>query len=290
MRIRHLPLAALAAAVLAIPARPDHARAQEAPDLSAAPLDAAVPLDPRVVHDTLANGVVIYVQENPEPRDRAELRLVIRAGSVLEDDDQRGLAHLVEHMAFNGTENFEKQALIDYLESIGMRFGPDVNAFTSFDETVYMLTVPTDSAAQFDTAFRILEEWSRRLAFDPEEVAKERPVVVEEWRLGRGAQMRTLDEHLPVLFHGSRYAERLPIGQKEVIEGAPIETIRRFYETWYRPDLAAVIAVGDFDAEEVVAKIREHFGGWEAPPAPKPRPPPRPPGSSRQFTARHTRG
>jgi zinc protease len=254
--VKHRPLlAAATAALLFLSSRP--ARAQDEADL--------LPLDPAVVHDTLPNGVVVYVRENPEPEERAELRLVIKAGSVLEDDDQRGLAHLVEHMAFNGTEGFEKQELVDYLESIGMRFGPDVNAYTSFDETVYMLSVPTDSAAQFDTAFRILAEWSRRLAFDPEEVEKERPVVIEEWRLGRGAQMRTLDKHLPVLFHGSRYAERLPIGQKEILETAPIEAIRRFYDTWYRPDLAAVIAVGDFDASEVVEKVREQFADWQGP-------------------------
>lgn len=262
----------LLALTVTVCAFPQRSPAQDASDLANAPLEAEVPLDPAVVYDTLPNGLVVYVRENPEPDDRAELRLVIKAGSVLEDEDQRGLAHLVEHMAFNGTESFEKQELVDYLESIGMRFGPDVNAYTSFDETVYMLTVPTDSAAQFDTAFRILAEWARRLTFDPEEVAKERPVVVEEWRLGRGAQMRTLDEHLPILFQGSRYADRLPIGQKEILETAPIEVMRRFYDTWYRPDLAAVIAVGDFDAEEVIAKIGEHFADWHGPAEPRPRP------------------
>jgi zinc protease len=268
LRLRAI-LAAAAALVLA--ARPTATPAQTPVAAAAAPLEAQVPLDPQVVHDTLANGLLLYVRANPEPRDRAELRLVLKAGSVLEDEDQRGLAHLVEHMAFNGTARFEKQALVDYLESIGMRFGPDVNAYTAFDETVYMLTVPTDSAAQFETALRILEDWARHLAFEPAEVEKERPVVIEEWRLGRGAGMRTLDAHLPVLFHGSRYAERLPIGRREVIETAPVEALRRFYDTWYRPDLAAVIAVGDFDAERVAAQLRERFAGWEGPTEPRPR-------------------
>lgn len=227
--------------------------------------DDPVPLDGAVFHDTLPNGLVLYVRENPEPRDRAELRLVIRVGSVLEEEDERGLAHLVEHMAFNGTERFEKQEIVDYLESIGMRFGPDVNAYTSFDETVYMLTVPTDSAARLETGLDILEEWAKAIAFDPAEVEKEIPVVVEEWRLRRGAGMRTLEEHLPVLLEGSRYAERLPIGQRETIESATDEKLRGFYERWYRPDLAAVIAVGDFDLEPMVEGFRERFGDWETP-------------------------
>lgn len=230
-----------------------------------------VPLDGRVVHDTLPNGLVLYVRENPRPRDRIELRLVLRAGSVLEEPAERGLAHFVEHMAFNGTARFEKQAIVDYLESIGMRFGPDVNAYTSFDETVYMLTVPTDSVDQLETGLDILEDWAEGIAFDPEEVAREAPVVVEEWRLGRGAGMRTLDEHLPVLFEGSRYAERLPIGTKETIEAATAGDLRAFYERWYRPDLAAVIAVGDIDAAEMVEAIRSRFGDWETPAGAPPR-------------------
>ncbi len=220
-----------------------------------------LPLDPLVLHDTLPNGVQYYVRENREPRERAELRLVVDAGSVLEEEDQRGLAHLLEHMAFNGTAHFGEEELVDYLESIGMRFGPDVNAFTSFDETVYMLTVPTDSAAVVETAFQILEDWAHGISLDPDALARERPVVVEEWRLGRGAEMRMLDEHLPVIFKDSRYAVRLPIGELEVIEDAPVEAVRSFYEDWYRPELMAVIAVGDFDADSIVARIERHFGG-----------------------------
>lgn len=244
---------------------PAPGRGQETEPPADRGLDAApaagddLPLDPHVIHDTLSNGLQYYVRENREPRERAELRLVVDAGSVLEEEDQRGLAHLLEHMAFNGTAHFGEQELIDYLESIGMRFGPDVNAFTSFDETVYMLTVPTDSNAVIETGFQILEDWARGISLDPEALARERPVVVEEWRLGRGAEMRMLDEHLPVIFKDSRYAVRLPIGEKEVIEDAPVETVRRFYEDWYRPGLMAVIAVGDFDAGEMVERIERHF-------------------------------
>ena len=141
-----------------------------------------IPPDPEVTTGTLANGLTWFIHENDEPENRAELRLVVNAGSILEDEDQLGLAHFVEHMAFNGTENFEKQALVDYLESIGMQFGPDVNAYTSFDETVYMLQVPMDDPEVLATAFQILVDWAGGVLFDPEEVDKERGVVIEEWR------------------------------------------------------------------------------------------------------------
>ncbi|MGD2216039.1 MAG: insulinase family protein [Gemmatimonadales bacterium] len=228
-------------------------------------LQRSLPVDSAVTLGTLPNGLRYYIRENPEPQERAELRLVVKAGSVLEDDDQQGLAHFVEHMAFNGTEHFEKQELVDYLEGIGMRFGPDLNAYTSFDETVYMLTVPTDSAELVATAFQILEDWAHGLAFDHEEIDKERGVIIEEWRLGRGAGARIRDQQLPVLFQGSRYAERLPIGKREIVESFEYETLVRFYRDWYRPDLMAVIAVGDFDAATIEELIRRHFAGIPMP-------------------------
>ena len=178
---------------------------------------------------------------------------------MLEDDDQQGLAHFVEHMAFNGTESFAKQEIVSYLESIGMRFGPDVNASTGFDETDYTLRVPTDRPEILDKGLQILAEWAHAVAFEPEEIEKERGVVIEEWRLGRGAEARMRDKQLPVLFRGSRYAERLPIGRKEVLERAPREALQRFYRDWYRPDLMAVIAVGDFDPAAMESAIRERF-------------------------------
>jgi len=236
------------------------------------PLDAPIPLDPNVTAGTLANGLRYYIRVNREPARRAELRLVVNAGSVLEDEDQRGLAHFVEHMAFNGTKNFAEQALVHYLESIGMRFGPDLNAYTSFDETVYLLQVPTDSVGPLEMGFRILADWAHQQVFDSVEVEKERGVVIEEWRLGRGAAARMRDKQLPVLFSGSRYAERLPIGDREVLETFSHEALRRFYRDWYRPDLMAVIAVGDFDAMHVEALIRRYFAG--IPPARSPRPRP----------------
>jgi zinc protease len=213
----------------------------------AADLAAPVPLDPAVTTGTLPNGLRYFVRQNAKPEQRAALWLVVGAGSVDEDDDQQGLAHLIEHMAFNGTENFPKQALVSYLESIGMQFGPEVNAYTSQNETVYMLQVPTDQPGLLDTGLRILEDWAHRVSFDEAEVDKERGVVIEEWRLGRGADERMGDAQLPVIFHGSRYGQRNTIGDPEILRNAPYETLRRFYRDWYRPDLMAVVAVGDFD-------------------------------------------
>jgi zinc protease len=238
---------------------------------STAKSDSLLPMDPAVKIGTLPNGLRYYIRTNRKPEHRAELRLVVNAGSVLEDDDQRGLAHFVEHMAFNGTTNFKKQELIDYIERIGMRFGADLNAGTSFDETVYQLQVPTDSAGFLSRAFQILEDWAHGVTFDTTEIRKERGVVLEEWRMGRGARQRMLDQQLPVLFQGSRYATRLPIGTQECIQQCPPEALLRFYREWYRPDLMAVVAVGDFDPTRVEALIRQHFGKLQRPSRARPR-------------------
>ena len=238
-------------------AAPQKAAPPQAPAPPPAP---KLPVDPNVTLGTLQNGVRYIIRENKRPENRAELRLVVNAGSILEDEDQQGLAHFVEHMAFNGTRNFPRQDLVDYLESIGMRFGPDLNAYTSFDETVYMLQAPTDSARVVTQAFRILEDWASGVLFEAEEIDKERGVVIEEWRLGRGAGARLRDKQFPILLKGSRYAERLPIGKKAVLDTFRHEAAKRFYRDWYRPDLMAVIAVGDFETEWIEGLIREHFG------------------------------
>lgn len=234
-------------------------------------LTEVLPRDPAVLTGQLDNGLRYYVRANGRPENRAFLRLIVRAGSVLEDDDQRGLAHFVEHMAFNGTRNFEKTELLDYLQGIGMRFGPDVNAYTSFDETVYMLEVPTDDPEILDTALLVLEDWASGVSLEDEEIERERGVVIEEWRGDRGAGARLRDAEIPYRFHGSRYAERLPIGDPEVLREAPPQRLRDFYRDWYRPDLMAVVAVGDFEAAEVEAEIRERFGKLEAPDEPRER-------------------
>lgn len=228
-------------------------------------LDATLPVDPRIRTGELDNGLTYYVRRNASPQDRAELWLVVDAGSVLEEDDQRGLAHFVEHMAFNGTERFARRELVAYLESIGMRFGPDVNAYTSFDETVYLLQVPTDRAGSLERGIDILDDWAHGITFDPAEVDQERRVLVEEWRLGRSAEGRLLDAQVPVLFSGSRYAERMPIGTREVLETVPRDELVGFYRDWYRPDLMAVIAVGDFDPARVERLVRRRFGAIERP-------------------------
>ena len=259
-----VPLAVVAVAVawVAVPLRV----AAQAPAL-----DDPLPPDPEVVTGTLDNGLRYFIHENRRPENRALLRLVVNVGSIVEDEDQLGLAHFVEHMAFNGTRNFEKSALVDYLESIGMAFGPHVNAYTSFDETVYMLQVPMDDPEALANGFRILQDWAAGQLFDPEEVDKERGVVVEEWRGRRGAAARIQDQQMPVIFEGSLYAERLPIGKPEVLESAPPETLRRFFEDWYRPGLMAVVAVGDFDGAQIESMVQEYFGGLRDPESPRPR-------------------
>ncbi|MFQ6613287.1 MAG: M16 family metallopeptidase [Fidelibacterota bacterium] len=226
---------------------------------------AILPLDSAVVSGTLENGLTYFIRRNEKPENRVELRLAVNAGSILEDNDQQGLAHLTEHMAFNGTTHFPKQKLVDYLERIGMRFGADVNAYTSFDETVYMLEVPTEEASYIDTGFQVLRDWAGELLFEPEEVDKERGVVKEEWRLGRGANARMRDIELPVILKGSRYAERLPIGKPAIIDTAHYETLRRFYRDWYRPDLMAVIAVGSIEPRKIETLIRDRFSDLQNP-------------------------
>jgi zinc protease len=230
-----------------------------------------MPVDPQITMGKYANGMSYYIRANKRPEKRAELRLVVKAGSILEDEDQQGLAHLCEHMAFNGTKHFPKNEIVSFLESIGMRFGADVNAFTSFDETVYILTIPTDKPETIDKALLVLEDWAHNLSFDPSEVEKERGVVMEEWRLGRGAGRRILDKLFPVILKGSRYADRLPIGKPEIIQGGKIERLKQFYTDWYRPDLMAVVAVGDFDKAAMEKMVSTHFASIPAINKPKPR-------------------
>ena len=212
-----------------------------------------------MVRSTLSNGLSYYIRHNEEPRNRAQIALVIKAGSVHEEESQRGLAHFAEHMAFNGTERFAKQEIVEYLESIGNVFGPDVNAQTGFDDTTYWLEIPTDDSEIAETAFRILSDWAYGISFDPEEVDLESGVVLEEWRLYQGFGSRLEDNLLQLLFGSSLYANRSPIGLPEVVENATAELLREYYERWYRPDLMAVVAVGDFDVDSMEAKVKQHF-------------------------------
>ncbi|HLA89969.1 MAG TPA: insulinase family protein [Gemmatimonadaceae bacterium] len=234
-------------------------------------LGASLPTDSAVIRGRLPNGLRYLIRRNGKPEKRAELRLVVNAGSILETDAQRGLAHFVEHMAFNGTARFPKAAIVNYLERVGMRFGADLNAYTSFDETVYELQIPTDTAQLVATALDILEDWAHGVSFDTAEIRKERGVVVEEWRTGRDASTRVSYRQFPVMLKGSKYAERLPIGTKENLERFPDSLAVRFYRDWYRPDLMTVVAVGDFDVTAIEAGIRERFARIPVPASPRPR-------------------
>lgn len=236
----------------------------------------------------LPNGLTYYIRKNAKPEKKVELRLAINAGSILERDDQQGLAHFLEHMAFNGTKNFPKNELISYMQSIGISFGADLNAYTSFDETVYILPIPTNKPELLDKGFQILEDWASAITLDKAEIDKERGVVLEEMRLGRGADQRMSDRFYPLLFYGSQYAKRMPIGQKQILENFDRQALIDFYEDWYRPDLMAVVAVGDLDVDATEAKIKQHFADIKPKRAAKPRPTFEIPDHKESFTAIET--
>jgi zinc protease len=222
-------------------------------------LNAPIPWDPNVRTGKLPNGLTYFIRKNNKPENKVELRLAVNVGSTAERPDQQGLAHFIEHMAFNGTKNFKKNDLVSYLQSIGVSFGSHLNAYTSFDETVYMLSIPTQKPELLDKGVLVLSDWASSLTLDPEEVQKERGVVMEELRLGKGADQRMRDRYFPKMFKGSIYAERLPIGKAEVLQNFEINTLRDFYEDWYRPDLMAVIVVGSLDPDDMERKIKASF-------------------------------
>jgi zinc protease len=224
-----------------------------------------MPVDPEVVVGTLPNGLRYYVRPNGKPSHRAELRLVVKAGSVLEDDDQQGLAHFVEHMQFEGTRHFPQQSIGNFLSSLGLSIGADANAATSYDDTQYTLRVPTDVPGVLDRALLVLEDWAQGASFDQSGIDRQRGVVLSEWRLHLGAGERTQDKIRRVQLEGSRHAERPPIGKPDIIERAQREQLTRFYRDWYRPDLMAVIVVGDVDRDAVVTMIKEHFSSLSSP-------------------------
>jgi len=220
-----------------------------------------IPVDPNVKIGKLPNGLTYYIRNNGKPEDKVELRLVVNAGSIMETDRQLGLAHFMEHMNFNGTKNFKKNDLVDYLQSIGVKFGADLNAYTSFDETVYILPIPSDDPEKLEKGFQILEDWAHNTTLSEEAIDGERGVVLEELRIRLGADERMQKITLPKMMYGSRYADRLPIGTKENLENFSYDDVRDYYKTWYRPDLMAVVAVGDLDVETMEKKITDHFAG-----------------------------
>lgn len=230
-----------------------------------------LPIDPNVKVGRLSNGLVYYIRKNIKPEKKIELRLAVNAGSILEDDDQQGLAHFTEHMAFNGSKNFKKNDLVSFLQSIGVEFGADLNAYTSFDETVYILPIPTEKKENIEKGFQILEDWASTVAFESGEIDKERGVVLEESRLGKGADDRMFRQVYPKIFEGSKYANRLPIGKEDILKTFKPEVIKRFYSDWYRPNLMAVAVVGDIDPAEAEKMIKSHFEHLKNPANPKPR-------------------
>lgn len=225
-----------------------------------------IPTDPALRTGKLANGFTYYIRHNDEPKKRAELYLLNKVGSVLEDDDQLGLAHFMEHMNFNGTTHYPKNELISYLQKAGVRFGADINASTGFDETVYQLPIPLDDPAMLDNGIKILRDWAQEATLDPSEIDKERGVVLEEERLGKGAADRMARQYLPFLLNHARYADRLPIGRDSVLTRFKPETIRRFFHDWYRPDLQALVIVGDIDVAAVEKMVKTDFSDLKNPP------------------------
>ncbi len=223
-------------------------------------LNQEIPKDPNVIYGKLDNGMTYYIRSNATPAKRAELSIVINTGSVQEEEDQRGLAHFCEHMCFNGTKNFPKHELVDFLERTGMKFGAEVNAYTTFDETIYGITVPLDSVDLLDKGLLVLHDWAYLVSFEGEEIDAERKVIHEEWRTRQGAQTRMQEGMFSAMFHNSKYAERLPIGLMSVVDGCEYEALRRYYRDWYTPNREAVVIVGDFDAKEMEQKVKDLFG------------------------------
>ncbi|HEY9343384.1 MAG TPA: insulinase family protein, partial [Hanamia sp.] len=231
----------------------------------------ALPADPDVRTGILPNGFTYYIRRNTEPQKRATFYLPMKVGSILENDKELGLAHFLEHMAFNGTKNFPKNELINYLQTNGVRFGADINAYTSFDETVYQLPLPTDNPEIVKNGLQILRDWAQGILLESDEIEKERGVIIEEKRIGKGASERMQKQYLPMLFNHSRYADRLPIGTEEVLLKFKPDIIREFYKKWYRPNLQAIIVVGDINVDEMEKLVIEKFSDLKNPSNPEKR-------------------
>ena len=230
-----------------------------------------LPFDPKIKTGQLANGLKYFIVQNKKPEKKIELRLIVNAGSILEDNDQQGLAHLMEHMNFNGLAHFPKNEVVHYLQSIGVSFGADLNAYTSFEETVYILPIPAEDKGKIDQGFQVIADWSHAALLEPDEVNKERGVVLEESRLGKGADDRMMKKWLPEYMNGSLYGERLPIGKDEILKNFPQDVLKRFYKDWYRPNLQAVAVVGDIEPAEAERLIKEKFSGFTNPASSRPR-------------------
>ena len=214
---------------------------------------------PELRTGTLPNGLKYYIFKNKKPENKSVFNLVVKAGSILEEDGDEGIAHIIEHMAFNGTTKYKKNDMVKYLQSIGLSFGGDLNAYTSFDETVYMLNLPTDDPTKFETGIEVLREWASEVTFDSKELESEKKVVMEEWRMTQGLSQRLSDTQRMALLSGTRYFHRFPIGLPESIEKTTTERLKKFYNTWYQPKNMAIIVVGDFDVDNTEKLIKKYF-------------------------------
>src|SRR6185295_17473217 len=224
-----------------------------------------LPTDPKIKIGKLENGLTYYIRQNKKPEQKVELRLAVNTGSIMEDDDQQGLAHMAEHMAFNGTTHFKKNDIVSFLQDIGVGFGNDLNAYTGFDETVYILPIPTDKPGNLEKGFQVLEDWAHNLTYLDDDIEGERAIILEESRLGKGANDRMFKKIYPKLFEGSKYADRLPIGVDSIIKTFKYDRIRNYYKDWYRPDLMAVIVVGDIEPAKAEEMIQKHFSSMTNP-------------------------
>lgn len=211
-----------------------------------------------LISGKLENGIHYYIYKNNKPENKAMLNLVVKTGSLMEEDNEQGIAHFMEHMAFNGTTKFEKNEMIKYLQSIGLSFGGDLNAYTSFDRTVYKLLVPT-TPKELEDGIEVLREWASEATLSPQEIDSEKKVVIEEWRLRQGLAQRLGDVQKKALFEGSRYFDRFPIGLPEIINGADQNLVKGFYQKWYQPENISIIAVGDFDTNQIENFIHKYF-------------------------------
>lgn len=223
----------------------------DAPKVDISNMSKELPIDPDVKIGKLDNGVTYYIRKNQKPEDYAHFRIVFWAAAINEDDDQNGLAHFTEHMCFNGTKNFPKNELIQVLQKSGVRFGADLNASTGYDQTMYELPIPLNNPELLDNAFQILEDWSHNVLFEGDDIDEERGVIMNEWRQRNNAGMRLNNVHFKKVFHNSKYAKRNIMGDTSIILNFEHDVIRKFYKDWYRPDLMAVVAVGDFDVAEM---------------------------------------
>ncbi len=231
-----------------------------------------IPVNPEIKIGTLPNGLKYYIKYNKKPEKKVELRLAVNAGAILEDDSQQGLAHFMEHMNFNGLKDFPNNELVHYLQSIGVSFGNDLNAYTGFEETVYILPFPSDKQGKIDSSFMVLADWSGAALLTSEEIDKERGVILAESRLGKGADDRMMKVWLPAMLNGSKYAVRLPIGKDSIIEHFSHDVLKKFYSDWYRPNLQAVIVIGDMPVDEAEKLIIKKFSGFKNPANPRVRP------------------